>query len=78
MAKRSSKLNSMPATPTVDTDWQSRDDLNTLRRAGEIMSDRPRMSAAQQMHAKEMKGMQKVLGKGPGMSKMPSLNLGKK
>jgi len=43
MAKRSSKEVAMPA---VDREWQARNDLDTIRRAGEVMADRHRMAEA--------------------------------
>lgn len=75
MTKRSSKSATKATAnqaPEVDRTWQARSDLDALRRAGEVVSDRSRMAAAQNMHRKEMAGMQKVMGK------TPSLNLDKK
>lgn len=55
--------------PSVDRDWQKRNDLDTLRRAGEIMRDKPRMAAAKREAGEQMRELQKVVGsaRGPGL-----------
>ena len=64
MAKRKSPE---PCTaPTVDREWQARNDLDTLRRAGEIVNNKSRMSAAKTMATKEMQGLSKIVGKTGG------------
>ena len=67
MAKRSK--GSTVAQPPSERDWQRRNDLDTLRRAGEVMRDKARMREAQREAKDQMSELQKVVGKtrGPGL-----------
>lgn len=54
------------AMPRIDREWQRKNDLDTLRRAGEIMRDSARLSAAQREAGEQMRELQKVVGKTRG------------
>ena len=73
MARRSSK-NSPVAMPMEDMKWRARQDMETLKGAHEIMSDKSRRSAAMAHAKSEMKVMQKIAAPKMGHS----LNLDKK
>jgi hypothetical protein len=50
--------------PMADQSWRARDDADTLRRAGEIMSDKSRLSAAKKEADKTVKALTRVIGGG--------------
>lgn len=62
MAKGKSKGHDM-AMPMVDKKWMAKNDLDTLRRAGEVMRDRSRMAAVKSVAREEVKDLQKIAGK---------------
>lgn len=49
--------------PMVDKKWMAKNDLDTLRRAGEVMRDRGRMAAVKSVAREEVKDLQKIAGK---------------
>ena len=51
------------AMPMADTKWMAKNDLDTLRRAGEVMRDSKRMSAVKSVAREEVKDLQKIAGK---------------
>ena len=51
--------------PMMEQAWRARDDAETLRRAGEIMGDKSRMSAAQREVNKSVQALQKFATSGP-------------
>jgi hypothetical protein len=61
MAKKSSKQECM-SVPMMDKEWRARDDADTLRRAGEIMVDKSRLSAAQREVQKTARALERVTG----------------
>ena len=63
MAKRKAET---CAAPTLDREWQAHNDLDTLRRADEIVNNKSRMSAAKTMATKEIQGLSKIVGKTTG------------
>lgn len=67
MAKHSKRVTE--AAPSMEREWQRKNDLDTLRRAGEIMRDKTRMRSAQREAGEQMRELQKVVGKtrGPGL-----------
>lgn len=68
MAKKSTK--NSPAMPAaVEDDYRAQSDANTLRRAGEIMGNKPRMMAAKSHMEHSMKAMEKAMGMAKGMPK---------
>ena len=66
MAKRSKPETAMPMPAQK---WMARNDLDTLRRAGEVMRDQARMAAAKRAALEDVKDLQKIAGKttGPGL-----------
>lgn len=66
MAKRKPETAAMPM---VDHEWMAKNDLDVLRRAGEVMQNKGRMRAAQREAKDQMKELQKVVGnqRGPGL-----------
>ena len=70
MAKRSPVV----SMPMEDMKWRARQDMETLKGAHEIMSDKSRRSAAMAHAKSEMKIMQKIAAPNRSLS----LNLDKK
>lgn len=73
--KKHAKAETAAAMPMPDQKWMARNDLDTMRKAHEIMADKSRMNAAQSMAKEEMKVMQKIAGKTPATG--PGLGLAK-
>lgn len=67
MAKKSTHSN--VAMPAMEDDYRAQSDAETLRRAGEIMGNKPRMMAAKSHMEHSMKAMQKAMGMAKGTPK---------
>lgn len=50
------------AVATVDTDWQTEDDLRTLMRCEEIEKDQKRFKAAKELAKKKLMEMAAIAG----------------
>lgn len=64
MAKKST--HNSPAMPAMEDDYRAQSDADTLRRAGEIMGNKPRMMAAKSHMEHSMQAMAKAMGMAKG------------
>ncbi len=65
MGKSNSLTKAAPAPmDVVDKKYQAEDDLRTLKRAGEVTSDKARLAAAKREGKREQAALAKVVGGG--------------
>lgn len=74
------KSKPLPTSSMDQTEWQSRDDADTLRRAGEVMADTKRHAAARSHLVKHTQAIQTIMKIEPSAKPKttPSLGFGKK
>ncbi len=54
-----------PRLTAEDKKWRAKNDLDTLRAAGAIQSDKQRLNAAKRMASEEVKNLRRIAGRGP-------------